>query len=537
MTRILQTWAWVVLIVLAAPARGAAQASTTPETQATGAGKAAPAVERRIDALEAERRALQEEIAAARAASQAATNASAQALDARLADLERRVREIEASLAHVRAAAARTVAPGAQTPQDPRGLEPLDLTGQSGQVTSGTAFNPAISVIPDGVYYNDNRTGRAAAIGADADGFRPSGGVEKAAGGHGDDPERGFNLRELEVTFSGAVDPYFDVWAIVAVGGGEVSVEEAYVQTRKLLPGLQVRAGKFFSGVGYINRQHPHQWDFVDQALPHELLFGGGLNEVGVQANWLPSLPVYLQLGFEALQGENEQVSRHLGEDAPVLRDIAGPRLFTGFVKVAPDVGYSGALQLGFSVGHSRAHQEPVDTGSSTPEAGLEPPFLTGLDGTTTFIGADAVYKYGSGKQWGLGNLTLQGEYLRRAKSLDYVTARGVAPGLRRQFVQDGLYAQAVYGVAARWTIGGRVDLVGLTNQVDLPLERARPGRVDFAASRRYTVNVTFNPTEFSRLRLQYERGDFAMHGGRERYNQVWLQFQMSLGAHGAHKF
>ena len=106
------------------------------------------------------------------------------------------------------------------------------------------------------------------------------------------------------------MDPYFDVWAILAVGDGEIEAEEVYVQTRKFLPGLQLRVGKFYSGVGYINRQHPHQWDFVDQALPYELLLGGSINEVGVQVTWLPYLPFYTLLGFEALQGENERCLR-----------------------------------------------------------------------------------------------------------------------------------------------------------------------------------------------------------------------------------
>ena len=80
--------------------------------------------------------------------------------------------------------------------------------------------------------------------------------------------ERGFSLREAEITFSGSVDPYFDLWTILAIGDGEIEIEEGYVQTRKFVPGLQVKAGKFFSGFGYVNRQHPHQWDFVEQALP-----------------------------------------------------------------------------------------------------------------------------------------------------------------------------------------------------------------------------------------------------------------------------
>jgi hypothetical protein len=48
---------------------------------------------------------------------------------------------------------------------------------------------------------------------------------------------------------------------------------------------------------------------------------------------------------------------------------------------------------------------------------------------------------------------------------------------------------------------------------------------------------LSFMPTEFSRLRLQYTRGDIAVDGERETFNQVFLQFQVSLGVHGAHTF
>jgi len=187
-------------------------------------------------------------------------------------------------------------ATGPRGPADPQGLTQLNVFGDSGQVTSGSAFNPSISVIPDGVYYNDSVDGGVGELMEEADGFGGghSHGEEEGHGhAHGGVPDRGFSLREAEIAFSGAVDPYFDVWAIVAVGDGEIEVEEGYFQTRKFLPGLQLRAGKFYSGFGYVNKQHPHQWDFVDQNLPYLNLFGDhGLQDTGMQVTWLPDWPV-----------------------------------------------------------------------------------------------------------------------------------------------------------------------------------------------------------------------------------------------------
>ena len=502
-----------------------AQAPSGPDPAAPAAQDAAVRIESRsarVARLEGDRGAVRAGIAAARSRLAERPAADQQALEARVAELERRLRELEAELTRLRADAVRSL-PGTQSPADPAGLQPADLSGQTGQVTAGTAFNPSISVIPDGVFYGDNRQGAAGEILARAAGFG-AGEADNGNHAHGGGVERGFSLRELEISFSGSVDPYFDAWAVVAVGDGEIEAEEAYVQTRKLVPGVQVRVGKFYSGIGYLNRQHPHQWDFVDQALPYELLFGGAVNEVGVQVNWLPALPFYALVGVEALQGENARISQHLGpEAAPFFRDRGGPRLFTGFLKVSPDIGYSSTLQAGASLGHSRLHQELHEE-----ESGLE-----AFDGTSTFLGADLVYRFDSGKPWGVGDLTLQGEYLRRVRTLDLVALAGEAvattAGLR--FVQDGLYVQGVYGFAPRWTAAFRLDVAGLTNRA----EGDDTARDD--ASRRYTANLTFNPTEFSRLRLQYARGDFAAGAGRDQYHQLWVQFQMSLGAHGAHRF
>jgi hypothetical protein len=243
-----------------------------------------------------------------------------------------------------------------------------------------------------------------------------------------------------------------------------------------------------------------------------------------VQLNWLPDLPVYTKIGFEALQGDNERVSAQIvpDDDTPSFREVAGPRLFTGFVKVAPDVGYSSAFQGGVFAGHSRNHQELHDEDGGVDEA---------LEGTTTFFGTDWVYRYDSGKQYGKDDLTMQAEYLYRIKDLAVVGEAGtVGPGAR--FETDGLYAQGVYGFAPRWTAGARFDVAGLTNRVEEGGETR-----DLGSSRRFSANLTFNPTEFSRLRVQWTHGNFAVDGSRESFDEVWVQFQMSLGAHGAHTF
>lgn len=67
----------------------------------------------------------------------------------------------EASLAALpeAAKAAPRSATGPIGPFDPQGLQPFDVWGNSGQVSNPRAFNPAISVIPDVVFFRDNKKG------------------------------------------------------------------------------------------------------------------------------------------------------------------------------------------------------------------------------------------------------------------------------------------------------------------------------------------------------------------------------------------
>jgi hypothetical protein len=421
-----------------------------------------------------------------------------------------------------------TTAPvGSLGPLDPQGLQPLGVAGDQAQVADPTAFNPAISVIPDFTFFRDGRKGASEDLLGLADGFQ---GAE--AGAEEGGLAEGFNLREAELAFTAAVDPYFDAAAFFAVAGDGIEAEEVYFQTRRLQAGLQVRGGKFRSGIGYINRQHPHQWDFVDQNLAFKLLLGDeGLVEKGFQVSWLPTTPFYVLFGSELAQGENEKIANYIGPEAfpglnrgdavRTLSYLAGPRLFTGFVKISPNTGYSHALQVGASVASSRKDQEVHD---DDDENGVPERVL---DGTAILWGLDFVYKYDSPRQYGAGDFTLQSEYLYRRRDLDVLgTSR------TETFKNDGFYLQAVYGFFERWQVAGRVAAAGVTNSwVD------GTSSLQWNTSTQYSEAITFNPTEFSRLRMQFNQSRVWVGSETETFPQFFVQFQMSMGAHGAHRF
>ena len=302
-------------------------------------------------------------------------------LQAMKRDYETRIQKLEDRLAEAERQATRTARRSQTAARDsdrarslpmeaPSAPRPpaADQGGAFGAITSGTAFNPQISVILDGNYYQDDVDGEGAALVGES--FQPSGGGPGHEHGHADEGHahaiatNGFNFREAEIAFTASVDPYFDAEAYLAVDGdGNIDLEEAFFQTRALPYGLRVKGGKFLSDFGYINRQHPHQWDFVDQNLPYLNLLGDhGLQDTGVQLTWLPELPVYTLLGFEALQGDQEIFGATLDEEERDELNLGdpddGPRLFTAFAKVAPEIGRNQALRLGVSYAHNTDQQE-----------------------------------------------------------------------------------------------------------------------------------------------------------------------------------
>lgn len=453
-----------------------------------------------------------------------------QAYEARITTLEKRIAEAEANAKPATGPEAAAVADAAKL--------------SAGGTGRSNAFNPQISLILDGVYFRDNRQGGSGELYEHIDGINHS--HDHEGHDHGE-LERGFNLRETELAFSTAVSPYFDANVMMTVSSeGSVELEEAYFDTRALPAGLKLRGGKFLSAIGYLNSQHPHQWDFVDQNLPYRTLLGDhGLMDTGLRLAWLPPTGnLYTQLGIELLQGK-EQVFGNAGEETPTgradgaaLADTAagemsaakaGPRLTTLFARISPDLGDRHALQVGLWGARSSQHQEVHDHTAESAGAAVH-----GLEGKGSVWGSDVVYKYDAGQFGGVGNVKLVAEYLREVKDVHIAFhENGALVGQPRKFTQDGLLVQATYGFAPHWQAGLRYDVTGLTNK----LEGASGLMWDKEKSDRWTAAVTYNLTEFSLFRLQASRAKLWVEGAEEQVNQIFLQYQHALGAHGAHSF
>lgn len=365
------------------------------------------------------------------------------------------------------------------------------LTAQQAASRPGSnLMNPAMSAIIDGTFgsYGKSRADFEAA-GVPAAGDDPS-------------PERdGFNIQEIELALTAAIDPYLDGALYLTIPNFEgIEVEEAYLVTTSLPFNLQVKAGSFRSQIGRNNGQHLHMQNFTRRPLFTALLFGAdGFRGPGAQASVLLPLPWFATLYLEALS-----------IDAPESGEVV--TTFGGGSRGPRNLSYAAALEQYWDLTDSASVLLGLNAaaGRSFDCAGQDPCPAGGARASRTLLyGADLTYR------WRPANVA------QTYASLQWTTEvfwRSISGGQ----TEGAGYTEPVVQVARRWYLGARFDLVGL------PAGGAVPRRYGFSGS------VTFAPTEFSRIRayLQEITGP-----GINGSTVAFLQTEISLGAHGAHPY
>jgi hypothetical protein len=288
-----------------------------------------------------------------------------------------------------------------------------------------------------------------------------------------------------------------------------MELEEAYIVTTGLPAGWQVKLGKFKSNFSRLDGQHPHAWDFWDIALPYRAFLGGeGLGgEKGVQLTWLPALPVYTLIGAEVMQGENDLLFGQGAKD--------GPHAFSFFVKSSIDTSDNSTFYVGPSALFGKTKNQNIIPGAE-------------VAGDSALYGLEAVWKW---KPASREALTIQSEYLLLTQSGDStdLTTAAVDPLRRRQ---DGFYIQGIYR-KDRWGVGARYDLLDIFQET---FEQSGVQQNFGGRPHRETASLEYNPSEFTRVRLQltHDRSDTVT--GRTN-NEAILQFNFGIGAHAAHSF
>ena len=443
---------------------------------------------------------------------------NAQLADARLQALDERIRALEADGQKLReqAAAALAAADAARAELE-KMKATLQATQQAQQAqasvavaapaapaggANGNAFNPGIAVILNGNYAHHS---------LDPDHYVRAGFPLVDGAGPG---SQGLSLGESEISFAANIDDKFYGQLTLSYeddnGQASTSIEEAYIDTLALPDGFGIRAGRFFSNIGYLNSHHAHTDNFVDRPLAYQAFLANQYGDDGAQLRWVAPTDLFLEFGGEVFRGENFPTAgaNHSGVGAHTL-----------FAHAGGDVGNDNSWLAGVSM--LKASTTGADDGFS---------------GDNTLYLADATWKWAPNGNTKDGGVTLRSEYFLDRRDGSYVSPADTAATapldlidalVSQPWVGDrrGVYVEGVYRLNRTWDVGYRYDKLWAGS--------ADPYSTGFDPVR-HSVELTWRNSEFSFFRLQYSHDD-PLHGLTD--NALYLQYDVSLGAHGAHKF
>ncbi len=326
----------------------------------------------------------------------------------------------------------------------------------------------------------------------------------RMSGAH-DPTANGFTLQQLELSVSKSVDPYFRFDSNIVFSLFGVEIEEVYATTLALPGRFQVRVGQFLTRFGRINNTHPHAWDFVDQPFAIGRVFGGeGNRGLGVEASWLAPTPWYVEVVGSGTAAGGEATARS----------------FYG----AQDLGFETPADLQATVAVKQFFPLSDALSLAWGLSGAFGPNATGMGNRTEVYGTDLFLKLRPVRGNSPASVSLTSEWIARRRQVpgDVWTDVSTYTQLSARFAQR-------WGAAARWELG--TPAVGQDGAVvDDTLDP------EWSASRqRIAANLTFWPTEFSRLRGQGEL-DLAAWDDTPDWAAL-VAFEFNVGAHGAHAF
>ena len=383
---------------------------------------------------------------------------------------------------------------------------------QPAHQASSNSFNPAISVILEGVYasYKNN-----------PDDYSLSG---YTLGGEAGLTPEGFSLGHSELIFSNNIDDKFYGQFTLAIAdhGDETAVEleEAYFETLSLGYGFTIRGGRFYSGIGYLNQQHHHAWDFYDAPLIYRGLFGDQYLDDGFRLSYVLPTDLFIELGSELFAGGKY----------PAGGSHSGVGSWTAFMNFGGDIGVSHSWQSGVS--YWSADNIEREYGGHDHGGTSEVPVF---EGDSNIVGFNAIYKWAPNGNYREQNLKLQFEYFSRDDDGSLTLLNSVPlESSTLSSKQDGWYAQAIWQFARTWRAGIRYDMVDSDNTgSDLSVLDEAGMLAAGHIPKRSSIMAEWDPSEYSRLRLQYNRDE----SYQVTDEQIFLQYTFSMGAHGAHQY
>ncbi|MGA2543853.1 MAG: hypothetical protein ABSG78_20065 [Verrucomicrobiota bacterium] len=348
--------------------------------------------------------------------------------------------------------------------------------------------------------------------------------------GDHDPIKNGFSLRNAEIAVDGAVDPYLKGFGNIVLkldknNNTDIELEESYLMTTELPGNLQLKAGQFFAAFGRQNAQHPHTWAFVDAPIILLRAFGpDGLRSIGTQLSWLAPTPFFTEVTLGILDGQGGTAFsfRNPGDpDSLGTNRFHGRATLDGHLEGPQDLVYVPRIASSFDLSDTQV----LVAGLS----GAFGPNETGPHNRTEVYGTDLYWKWKSPHaNEGFPFVSVQTEALleRFGANADPTAPGGGLPG--ENLLDYGFYSQVLWGFRPHWVAGFRGELATGNSSAYDPLDPWRGERY------RFSPVLTWYPSEFSKIRLQYNY-DHGQYFGAD--HSIWMQMEFLLGAHGAHKF
>ncbi|HEV8582507.1 MAG TPA: hypothetical protein VGX68_25860 [Thermoanaerobaculia bacterium] len=293
------------------------------------------------------------------------------------------------------------------------------------------------------------------------------------------------DLRESEVGFQAIIDPYARADFFFSYGEEGVDVEEGFATFTSLPAGLLVKAGRMRTSFGKVNPLHLHVLPWPDEPLPIVNLLGGDEGWIGTGvsvAKLFPIGDVFTEGTLQIFRGDAEGLF-----EAPKRSDLS----YNGHYRVFMDLSEASNLDLGLSYGFG-----PNGTAESAD---------------TRLEGLDLTYRWKPLQTGSYRSASLRGEVLRSRREQPEGDQTAI-----------GWYASGEYQLAKRWFVGARYEAADHADDDSL----RDTGEAGI---------LTFWPSEFSQLRAELRRRHYSLTD--ETANELLLQLQFAIGAHGAHPF
>jgi len=307
-------------------------------------------------------------------------------------------------------------------------------------------------------------------------------------------PFPALEMHESEVGFQAIVDPYARADIFLSFGEEGVELEEGYLTFTSLPAGIVAKVGKMRAAFGKVNTLHNHTLPWTDRPLVTENLVAGeeGIDDAGFSITRILPAPkgLFLEATGQLFRGDSGDSTHPLFVSSG-KSDVSA----VAHLRAYKDITESTNLDIGLS--YARGHNDQ------------------GPDMLTRLYGVDATFRWKPLRRSIYHSFVARSEFVWSQRQQ---VPGPTLPTVERAF---GFYASGEYQLARRWFLGGRFDWS----------DRALAAR---QTDRGGSAILTYWPSDFSQIRGQYRHTSYAEG---IRANELLLQVQFILGAHGAHPF